>query len=72
MIDLRTLPPLSGRWCPAHKERVVIALRRGEMTEAQACERFDLSTEEFASWSRRFATHGRRGLAVTRLQQVRA
>ena len=43
----------------------------GALKKLDACERFDLSIEELEAWLRGYARHGRRGLAVTRLQAVR-
>ena len=72
MIDLSHLPRPSGRRTPGDKEAVVMAVRRREIDLADACERFDLSADEFAAWDRRFRRHGRRGLAVRKLQEARA
>jgi transposase-like protein len=60
-----------SRWTASRKELVVMAVRRGQITAAEACERFDLSADEFAAWDRRFRRHGRRGLAVRMLQEAR-
>lgn len=59
-----------GRWTTARKAAVVSLVRQGAITIAQACEQFDLSAEEIASWERRERAYGDAGLAVTRLQQL--
>lgn len=66
------LPPVphEGRWLPQRKEAVVHAIETGALTEAQAIEAWGLSADELAGWIRRHARFGRRGLSVSRLQQV--
>lgn len=71
-LDLAHLPRPSGRWLASDKEAVVIAVRRGEITVHAACARFDLSLAELNGWDARFKRHGRRGLAVRKLQEARA
>jgi len=71
MSDLSHLPRSSGRWTLADKEAVVMAVRRGELALEDACARFDLSLAEFNGWAARFKRHGRRGLAVLKLQEAR-
>jgi len=67
-----TLPaPNTRRWVIRRKAAVVAAVRRGQITIAEACCAYQLSVEEFLSWQRAFETHGLAGLRVTRIQQYR-
>jgi len=59
-----------GRWTTARKAAVVSLVRQGALTQVQACEQFDLSAEELASWVRLEEAHGAAGLSVMRLQQL--
>ena len=66
------LPPLeTRRWVARRKAQVVAAVRAGLLTLEDACERYNLSSEEFASWERAIDRHGVGALRVTRLQQLR-
>ena len=62
-------PPDTRRWVPRRKAEVVAAVERGVLSEDDACERYDLTLEEFASWKRLIRRHGQKGLRVTQLQK---
>jgi hypothetical protein len=64
-------PPETKRWVIRRKAEVVAAVRGGLLTLEEACERYSLSSEEFASWQRLIDRHGVRGLRTTRLQEYR-
>lgn len=71
--DLSALPPPdTQRWVIRRKAAVVNGVRQGLITLEQACQRYNLSVEEFLSWQRLIERHGVRGLRVTRLQDYRA
>jgi len=60
------------RWTPGRKDELLVAIRRRDVTLAQACATHDLSLVEVRGWMRRQRQHGRKGLSVTRLQELRA
>lgn len=64
-------PPDTKRWVIRRKAAVVNAVRRGRITLEEACERYNLSVEEFMSWQQLIEKHGVPGLRVTRLQEYR-
>jgi hypothetical protein len=64
-------PPNTRRWVSRRKAEVVAAVRAGLLTLEEACERYNLSVEEFLSWQRLIDSHGVRGLRATRLQDYR-
>src|SRR3546814_13089527 len=64
-------PPSTKRWVIRRKAEVVTAVRAGLLTLEEACQRYNLSVEEFLSWQRLIDTTGLRGLRPTRLQQYR-
>lgn len=71
-ITLDDLPkPGITRWVTRRKAEVVAAVTGGLLSEDAACERYDLSEEEFAGWRQLYTKHGRKGLRATRLQQYR-
>ena len=71
-ITLKDLPdPSISRWVTRRKAEVVAAVRGGLLTLKQACERYNLSEEEFGCWERLYDRHGSKGLRVTRVQQYR-
>lgn len=71
-ITLDNLPPAdTKRWVARRKAEVVAAVRGGVLTLEEACDRYTLSVEEFASWQRMVEAHGLQGLRTTRLQQYR-
>ena len=65
-------PPGIRRWVTRRKAEVVAAVRGGLLTRNEACERYALSEEELAGWSRLYDEFGTKGLRTTRLQQYRA
>ena len=72
LVTLEELPPSdTKRWVIRRKAAVVNGVRDGLLTLEQACERYDLTVEEFMSWQRLIDEHGVRALRVTRLQDYR-
>ena len=71
-LTLETLPPVdTTRWVVRRKAEVVAAVAGGLLTMDEACKRYSLSLEEFASWQRSVERSGPRGLRVTRIQHYR-
>jgi len=71
-LTLEDLPkPGITRWVTRRKAEVVAAVTGGLLTETEALERYDLSSEEFEGWRSLYDKHGRKGLRTTRIQQYR-
>lgn len=71
-LTLETLPPPNpGRWIARRKAEVVSAVEGGLLTIEEACERYDLSLQEFVSWQRSVDRAGLPGLRVTKVQHYR-
>jgi hypothetical protein len=71
-LTLENLPsPTTTRWVVRSKAEVVSAVNGGLLTVDEACERYGLSLEEFASWQRAVDRSGMPGLRVTRIQHYR-
>ena len=67
------LPPTNTRrWVVRRKAAVVAAVQSGKITLEEACQRYQLTEEEFRSWQRAYEAHGLPGLRATRLQQYRS
>jgi hypothetical protein len=64
-------PPDVTRWTIRRKAAVVTAVARGVLTREEACRRYRLTEEEFASWERAYQEHGLPGLRSTRVQHYR-
>lgn len=64
-------PPDTTRWVVRRKAQVVFGVQAGLISLEDACGRYNLTSEEFASWERLIERHGIRGLRVTRLKQYR-
>jgi len=47
-------------------------VQSGKITLEEACQRYQLTEEEFRSWQRAYEAHGLPGLRATRLQQYRS
>lgn len=60
-------------WTPRRKESLLLAIRHASPTQRTAIlSGHGLTEEEVASWDRRFAQHGRRGLHETKTKEMRA
>lgn len=64
-------PPDTTRWVVRRKAQVVFGVQAGLISLEDACKRYSLTPEEFASWERMIERHGIRGLRVTRLKEYR-
>jgi hypothetical protein len=72
-LTLKTLPPPSTtRWVVRRKAEVVAAVNGGLLSVDEACKRYGLSVEEFASWQRAVDRSGMPGLRVTRIQHYKS
>jgi hypothetical protein len=71
-MTLADLPSTATRrWVPRRKARVVAAVEGGLISEADACERYAISEEEYATWRAVMSRFGLRGLKVTQIKRVR-
>jgi hypothetical protein len=71
-LSLEALPcPSTTRWVPRRKADVVAAVEGGLLSLDEACERYNLTLEEFASWQRSIERAGLAGLRVTQVQRYR-
>jgi len=64
-------PPNTTRWVIRRKAEVVAAVEGGLLSLTEACQRYRLTVEEFASWERALHSFGLGGLRATRFQQYR-
>ena len=70
--EIDKLPsPKTRRWVMRRKAQVVTAVRNGLLTRPEACDRYQLSGEEFKSWASLLDHHGVHGLRATRIQEYR-
>jgi hypothetical protein len=71
-ITLDSLPPPdTRRWVVRRKAEVIVAIRGGLLTAAEACARYRLSPEELELWHESIDRAGVPGLRVTRIQLYR-
>ena len=72
-LTLESLPPRSTtRWVVRRKAEVVAAVNGGLLSVDEACERYGLTLEEFATWQRAVDRSGMPGLRVTRIQHYKS
>jgi hypothetical protein len=64
-------PPETSRWVVRRKAQVVAAVNGGMLSVREACDRYDLTLEELASWQRAIDREGMPGLRATRVQHYR-
>ncbi len=67
--DLPT--PGTKRWVARRKAEVVAGVRGGLISLKEACQRYELSEDEFESWRRLFTDHGLSGLRATSVKKFR-
>ena len=71
-LTMDGLPPAdTNRWVVRRKAEVVAAVNGGLLSIEEACSRYQLTLEEFASWQRAVERSGLPGLRVTRAQHYR-
>jgi transposase len=72
-LTIATLPPANKNlyWVARRKAQVVAAVSGGLLTIEEACERYGISLEEFASWSHAVARSGVHGLRTTHGKRYR-
>ena len=71
-LTLASLPPAgTNRWVVRRKAEVVAAVTGGLLSVDDACDRYDLTLEEFSGWQRAVDRSGMQGLRVTRYQHYR-
>ena len=71
-LTLNDLPPKGTyRWVIRRKAEVVAAVRGGLLSFEEACERYDITHEEFLGWQKSIESHGMQGLRTTRIQHYR-
>ena len=72
-LSIDNLPaPKTIRWVASRKAQVVAAVRGGLLSLEQACERYNLTVDEFMLWEKSVDRNGLAGLRVTRIQQYRS
>ena len=65
------LPSPHGRWTVRRKAALIEAVRGGWVAIDEACQRYNLSLDEFVSWERDLHRNGVPGLRSTRYQIYR-
>ena len=72
IMTVHDLPPrATKRWVIHRKAQVVLGVKAGLITLKDACDRYGLTPEEFASWKKMIKRHGILGLRITRLTYYR-
>lgn len=71
IISVSDLPETDTRWVASRKQTVVLAVLHGLISRDDALRRYGLSQDEFSSWCRASAVHGKTALTVTALQKHR-
>jgi hypothetical protein len=72
VITLADLPEAGEqRWVPRRKAQVVVAVRGGLLSLDDACDRYELTVEEFLSWQAARKKYGVAGLRATHAQEYR-
>ena len=72
LMTRRDLPaPGTKRWVVRRKAEVVAGVRGGLISLKEACQRYNLSKDEFDSWSQLFKNYGLSGLRATSVKKFR-
>lgn len=64
-------PPNTKRWVARRKATVVAAVEHGLIAAEEACEMYQLSSEELDLWRSAVHRHGAAALRVTAIQKYR-
>jgi len=66
ILTLANLPPTNlRRWVARRKAEVIAAVKGGLLTMAEACARYDISSDEFLEWERHYESEGLEGLRAS-------
>jgi len=69
-LTLEDLPsPDTTRWVSRRKAEIVAAVRGGLLSLAEACDRYEMTVEEFVAWQQAMDANGIAGLRTTRSHQ---
>lgn len=60
------------RWTPGRKVAVVEAIRSGQMTRADAIERYDLTEDELLNWIGKVERYGPGGVRLRSIDERRS
>ena len=72
LMTRRDLPaPGTKRWVVRRKAEVVAGVRGGLISLKEACQRYNLSKDEFESWSQLLKNYGLSGLRATSVKKFR-
>ena len=72
IVTLADLPsPRTTRWVIRRKAEVVLAVHGGLLSFDDACQRYQLTAEEFSTWQHAIERHGLLGLRSTHLKDYR-
>jgi hypothetical protein len=72
IITLADLPPPHiTRWVIRRKAEIVLAVHGGLLSLDEACKRYQLTAEEFATWQHAIEQHGILGLRATHVRDHR-
>jgi hypothetical protein len=72
-LTIETLPsPETIRWVARRKAEVVAAVKGGLLSIEEACERYDLSLDEFMFWQRTVERSGMRRLRVKMIRNYKS
>jgi hypothetical protein len=72
IITLADLPsPGTTRWVIRRKAEIVLAVHGGLLSLDDACQRYQLTAEEFNAWQHATERHGLLGLRSTHLKDYR-
>ncbi len=52
------------RWTAQRKAELIVAVRQGDLGQAEACKWYKISPEEFSRWKQRYEQNGLEGLKV--------
>jgi hypothetical protein len=71
-LNRSNLPPKNTvRWVASRKLIIVQAVKHGLLSKDEACQDYDLSSEELESWIKHSKAHGPSALKVTAIPKYR-